>query len=229
VAVERFEARPRLASAFAYGRRGSPGGTSDRPSCGLPGSLAAEAEHGAVGTRTEDARTQSGEVLGGVPSVPPSEVRTGTTTDRGRSLGRRAARKLRMFGEDSPQPGAQRRALPFFSDDRLEHLDVESLVGNELLEPPILLFELLQPPRLVDLHASELRFPAVEGGRRDAQFPANVLHLHAGVGLFERVDDLFLGVPALPHEPYPTRLGSRFAWSTFWGQGHRRRPSGRYG
>src|SRR5690606_37471641 len=54
---------------------------------------------------------------------------------------------------------------------------------------------------------------------RDAQFPANVLHLHAGVGLFERVDDLFLGVPALPHEPYPTRLGSRFAWSTFWGQG----------
>src|SRR5690606_7169775 len=73
---------------------------------------------------------------------------------------------------------------------------------------------------LVDLHASELRFPAVEGGRRDAQFPAHVLHLHAGVGLFERVDDLFLGVPALPHEPYPTRLGSRFAWSTFWGQGH---------
>src|SRR5690606_37884854 len=125
-----------------------------------------------------------------------------------------------MFGEDSPQPGAQRRALPFFSDDRLEHLDVESLVGNELLEPPILLFELLQPPRLVDLHDSELRFPAVEGGRRDAQFPANVLHLHAGVGLFERVDDLFLGVPALPHEPYPTRLGSRFAWSTFRGQGH---------
>src|SRR5690606_36197527 len=126
----------------------SPGGTSDRPSCGLPGSLAAEAEHGAVGTRTEGARTQSGEVLGGVPSVPPSEVRTGTTTDRGRSLGRRAARKLRMFGKDSPQPGAQRRALPFFLDDRLEHLDVESLVGNELLEPPILLFELLQPLRL---------------------------------------------------------------------------------
>src|SRR5690606_19739388 len=114
VAVERFEARPRLASAFAYGRRGSPGGTSDRPSCGLPGSLAAEAEHGAVGNRTEDARTQSGEVLGGGPSVPPSEVRTGTTTDRGRALGRRAARKLRMFREDSPQPGAPRRALPFF-------------------------------------------------------------------------------------------------------------------
>src|SRR5690606_15058225 len=124
-------------------------------------------------------------------------------------------------------PGAQRRALPFFSDDRLEHLDVESLVGNELLEPPILLFELLQPPRLVDLHASELRFPAVEGGRRDAQFPAHVLHLHAGVGLFERVDDLFLGVPALPHEPYPTRLGSRFAWSTFWGQGQMR-PASRH-
>src|SRR5690606_36697351 len=160
-----------------------------------------------------------GDVLGGVPSVPPSEVRTGTTTDRGRSLGRRAARKLRMFGEDSPQPGAQRRALPFFSDDRLEHLDVESLVGTELLEPPILLFELLHSPRLVDLHTSELRMPVVEDGRRDAQFPTHVLHLHAGDGLFARVHDLFLGALDLPHVPYPSRLGPRFAWSTFWGQG----------
>src|SRR5690606_15556513 len=37
------------------------------------------------------------------------------------------------------------------------------------------------------------------------------------------------GVPALPHEPYPTRLGSRFAWSTFRGQGqdHYSRACGR--
>src|SRR5690606_10216455 len=88
VAVERFEARPRLASAFAYGRRGSPGGTSDRPSCGLPGSLAAEAEHGAVGNRTEDARTQSGEVLGGVHRfLPPRFVPERRPTEADHSAG----------------------------------------------------------------------------------------------------------------------------------------------
>lgn len=45
--------------------------------------------------------------------------------------------------------------------DLLEHVDVESLIGDQLLEPGVLGFELLEPFGLVGLHTAVLGHPAM--------------------------------------------------------------------
>src|SRR5690606_15173059 len=54
--------------------------------------------------------------------------------------------------------------------DLLEHLDVQRLVGDDLLQSVVLLFQRLQPLGLLALHAAVLGSPATQGGFGMPQF-----------------------------------------------------------
>src|SRR5690606_20444745 len=79
--------------------------------------------------------------------------------------------------------------------DLLEHLDVQRLVGDDLLQSVVLLFQRLQPLGLLALHAAVLGSPATQGGFADLQglqYLADALASRQhGVGVAELFDDLF--------------------------------------
>src|SRR5215471_5741493 len=101
-------------------------------------------------------------------------------------------------------------ASPFFCEHRLERLDVERKIGDDLLQPPIFIFELSQSLRLAVIHSRKLGFPAIERRRSYADSPDDIFHLRAGVGLAKRSDDLLLGESTFRH--------AFSLWSSFWGQ-----------
>src|SRR4051812_37582898 len=56
-------------------------------------------------------------------------------------------------------PRAVRRRSPLFCEHIFEHPVVEGEVGDRGLEPPVLIFELLEAARLVGIKAAVLGFP----------------------------------------------------------------------
>src|SRR5690606_29042328 len=81
----------------------------------------------------------------------------------------------------------------------LEHVDVESLIGDQLLEPGVLGLELFEPFGLVGLHAAVLGYPAMPGRFGDLQVPTHLSELLAApeqlVALGQLADDLIRRMP----------------------------------
>ena len=67
---------------------------------------------------------------------------------------------------------------------------IEREVGHQSLQPAVLFFELVQPPKFRDAEVGILLFPGVEGLLRDAVLPAEIANRSAGLGLQKGVDDL---------------------------------------
>ncbi len=86
---------------------------------------------------------------------------------RTRSSDRPAARSLHSADADSGRPRAGRRALPFFSDDILQHRLIQRQLGHQTLELGVLVLELLQPSRLAGLQAAIDPLPAIKRVLRD--------------------------------------------------------------
>src|SRR5574343_1365785 len=78
-------------------------------------------------------------------------------------------------------------------------MQIQVRLGQQVLELGVLRLQLAQPPRLRDIHATELGAPLVERGVREAALAADLSHRHAGLGLLEEPDDLFLSELAFPH------------------------------
>jgi hypothetical protein len=95
------------------------------------------------------------------------------------------------------------RASPFFCDHRLEHLDVERLVGDHRLQPSILILKGLQLLCVADLHLAVLSLPAVVRLLADAEPADDVLELRPRVDLLQHCDDLLFLVPALLQGSWP--------------------------
>ena len=68
--------------------------------------------------------------------------------------------------------GAAPQASAVFSEDVLERRVIQHRLGQQLLEPAVLIFQGLQPPRLRDLQPAILGFPLIEGRVRDPVPPA---------------------------------------------------------
>lgn len=73
------------------------------------------------------------------------------------------------------------------------------MIGHQPLEAPIFYLELLQPLGLGELHASELRLPAVEGLLADAVFGDEFRGSKAGLDLLQDLDGLLFGVALSLH------------------------------
>lgn len=81
-------------------------------------------------------------------------------------------------------------ASPLFLERLLDDLRLQALFGVHLLEPPVLVFELLEPGHQRGVHAAKLAAPFVEGGRTDAMLPTKLGDRAAGLCLLEYRDDL---------------------------------------
>src|SRR5262249_35779836 len=123
----------------------------------------------------------------------------------------------------SPPPDGVPRASPFFLHHRLEHLVVEREIGDDRLQPPILILECAQLARVTDLHAAVLRPPPVERVLADPVLPAKVSDLLARLRGLQDRDDLLLRESALPHQVLPTTPGglAPFPRHQLRGAGHR--------
>ena len=72
------------------------------------------------------------------------------------------ARSGRIYLEDSVSNHAERQASPFSRGEILKHLFVQRQIRHQLLQSAILVLELLQSARLVDVHPAKLLAPAVQ-------------------------------------------------------------------
>src|SRR5690606_21740775 len=113
--------------------------------------------------------------------------------------GRPCAATPRRFQSRAGRRLAAARPSPLFSQELVQHLDVERLVSDDALEAAVLLLQLPQSLRLARLHAAVLPLPAVERGRGDAMLTTQIIDRGAGVCLAENSYDLLVCEPALPH------------------------------
>jgi hypothetical protein len=85
--------------------------------------------------------------------------------------------------------------VTIFCADILQNRVVEHLLGQQLLQPRVLLLERLQPAGIGNVHAAVLRLELVEGRRGDAVFAADVSGLRARLLLLQHPDDLLFREP----------------------------------
>lgn len=81
-------------------------------------------------------------------------------------------------------------ASSLFLQGLLDDLCLQAFLGIHLLEPPVLVFEFLEPCHQRGVHAAEFAAPFVKRGRTDAVLPAEFGDRAATLGLLEYGDDL---------------------------------------
>src|ERR1700716_4479674 len=101
-----------------------------------------------------------------------------------------AVRSSRMQLADARQLSARPRASPFLSQKVLQRRIVQHGVGQQPLQPGVLVLQRLQPLGLRDIHPAELRFPFVDTGVADAMLAAQIGDRNAGLVLLQNPDDL---------------------------------------
>src|SRR5690606_26502923 len=125
--------------------------------------------------------------------------------------------------------GAASTGSPVSPGDLPKRVDLEFLVGHDLLQPPVLALQLLQAFRVVGLQAAVLVSPAVIRRLRHLQVPGHICHLGAfpqqPVSLPQLADDLIRRMPASRHRddpPSPTLWASdsHHGWTNLMGSGH---------
>src|SRR5207244_86060 len=120
--------------------------------------------------------------------------------------GRLFALRPRSAGEGGRPPGACVRGLPVSPSHLLQHVDVEGEVGDDLLEPRVLLPEGLQLHDVGGAHGVVLGLPPVVGLDGDLQASHHLGELGALLKqrfcLTQLADDLLGGVPLPLHESH---------------------------
>src|SRR5205814_7418090 len=116
----------------------------------------------AAGSLISPARAPTRAVATAVPDEDRVVSDTAGSTAHTRSPHRRVAPRSQDAGFLLPR---RRRAGPqpsrVFSQQLLEDLVVERLAGHQLLQPPVLVLEGLEPSRVTDVHAGVLALPPI--------------------------------------------------------------------
>lgn len=86
-----------------------------------------------------------------------------------------------------------------FCRHRLEAHDVQRLLGYQLLQLAVLLFQVPQPLRIADLQTDVLRLPAIERLLADPMLAAYLRRIKPCFGLLQNSDNLLFCLPALLH------------------------------
>src|ERR1700716_3578979 len=95
-----------------------------------------------------------------------------------------------MLLADARQLSARQRASPFLSQKVLQRRIVQHGVGQQPLQPRVLVLQRLQPLGLRDVHPAEPRCPFVNAGVADAMLAAQIGDRNAGLMLLQNPDDL---------------------------------------
>jgi hypothetical protein len=83
-------------------------------------------------------------------------------------------------------------ASTFAPEGLRQHVLVEREIGDQALQPRILILELPHASHLVDAEVPEALLPDVKRGLADPELAADVADRRPGIGLPERVGDLLL-------------------------------------
>jgi hypothetical protein len=97
------------------------------------------------------------------------------------------------------RPCAAPRSSSLVSQEILQHLEVERLIRHDPLQPPVLVFQLLQAPGLRSIQPSVLLPPPIERCLRDPLASSNLCDLGTGVRFLQDADDLLVGESTLSH------------------------------
>jgi hypothetical protein len=84
------------------------------------------------------------------------------------------------------------RAEAVFCDHRLQHLPVQTEIGDQPLQARVLILQRTQTLRFARVHAAELRLPRVNRCLTDAALSRHIIHRATGLHLLQRGDDLRL-------------------------------------
>src|SRR5271157_4368134 len=131
------------------------------------------------------------------PSAAPG---IGTSLDAVRSARRRVAPKPRLPSASLTSPASASAGLPIFCDHSLKRLIVQRQVHHQVLQPPVLLFQSPQPPRLAHLHPAVLCLPAVQAPLRDAMPATQLARIGPCFRFPHNGDDLFFVESTLAHD-----------------------------
>ena len=121
-------------------------------------------------------------------------------------FGIRFTRTLRRVGIGARGPAAPRiraddlRAIVFSREVILQGHAVQRQIGHQELQLAVLVFEILQPPRLTGVHAAQLGPLPVERLLADTGLPAEVSQGDATLGLLQDPNALLFGKLRLPHD-----------------------------
>lgn len=96
-----------------------------------------------------------------------------------------------------------------FSQDVLQDLEIQGLVGHQALEPGILLLEGREPLGVADDHVPEALLPDIQRAGREAVPAAQILWFGARPVFLEDRDDLFGGESTALHAGLLGRLNMR--------------------
>jgi hypothetical protein len=103
--------------------------------------------------------------------------------------------------------------------DDLKRIDIERLIGDDSLQPTVLVLERPHLRNVADFKTAELRLPGVERRATDAVLPAKIGGLNAGLVLLEHGNDLSFAEPGLLHGASPGEAVASeirtHSWDTF--------------
>jgi K+-transporting ATPase KdpA subunit len=112
---------------------------------------------------------------------------------------------------DRPSDGAP-RASELFSEHILQHCLIQAQIGDQLLQPAVLLLELFHLTRLIRLHTNVLLLPSVKGLLADPDLADHLRHWHSQLRLLHHSHDLLHGKPLLLHAKSPFRFCRRLTF-----------------
>lgn len=76
---------------------------------------------------------------------------------------------------------------------------VETHIGDQLLQLPVLIFKLLHPPQLAHAKPAAILLPVIERLLRNAHPADRLRHRHARLRLLQREGNLLISLPRLLH------------------------------
>ena len=122
-------------------------------------------------------------------STPPIPRRA---TELGQPAGPRAADREPHLKPSGQLPTAH-GPWGVFSQRPRQHVFVEREIGDQALQPRVLVLQLPEAPDLAHAQVGVLLLPRVERGFADPQLPADVRDRRARLDLAQRIGDLLLG------------------------------------
>src|SRR6478735_9212851 len=180
-----------------------PRDTAGRPSSGSCAVPCVWPSPAAAGSRTGVVRPPAPAAVRDPPRRPCSSCGNARPTDRPRAASWRVAPTVRDAQQRCELPHDASEASEVFSDQVLERRIVEQLLGQQLLQPAVLVLQSPQSASLRYFQAAELCLPLVEGRPADPMPPAQLLSLGPCFVLLQNPNDLLFRETALAHRRSP--------------------------
>src|SRR4029077_16051211 len=180
-----------------------PRDTAGRPSSGSCAVPCVWPSPAAAGSRTGVVRPPAPAAVRDPPRRPCASCGNARPTGRPRAASWRVAPTVRDAQQRCELPHDASEASEVFSDQVLERRIVEHLLGEQLLQPAVLVLQSPQSASLRYFQAAELCLPLVEGRPADPMPPAQLLSLAPCFGLLQNPNDLLFRETALAHRRSP--------------------------